>query len=94
MNSFDTQVHPEEMNFDQFTPEERAEFEAIQFEIELEAWETVRGEEEFWDKFNRKHNPQFYDKLKKSKTKEKKTEKKKTSRANTTKRHPVFKVQN
>jgi|TARA_B100000745_G_scaffold71378_1_gene42817 hypothetical protein len=49
MNSFDTQVHPEEMNFDQFTPEERAEFEAIQFEIELEAWETVRGEEEFWD---------------------------------------------
>ena len=49
MNSFDTQVHPEEMSFDQFTPEERAEFEAIQFEIELEAWETVRGEEEFWD---------------------------------------------
>tara|TARA_B100000949_G_C14055618_1_gene355515 strand:- start:304 stop:531 length:228 start_codon:yes stop_codon:yes gene_type:complete len=49
MNSFDTQVHPEEMSFDQLTPEERAEFEAIQFEIELEAWETVRGEEEFWD---------------------------------------------
>ena len=49
-------------------------------------------EYEFWDKFNLKHNPQFYDKLKKSKTKEKKTEKKKTSRANTTKRHPVFKV--
>ena len=49
MNSFDTQVHPEEMNFDQFTPEERAEFEAIQFEIALEAWETVREEDEFWD---------------------------------------------
>jgi len=49
MNSFDTQVHPEEMSFDQFTPEERAEFEAIQFEIALEAWETVRGENEFWD---------------------------------------------
>jgi|TARA_R100001244_G_scaffold131491_1_gene104771 hypothetical protein len=49
MNSFDTQVHPEEMSFDQFTPEERAEFEAIQFEIDFEVWETVRGEEEFWD---------------------------------------------
>ena len=45
-------------------------------------------EKDFWDKFNRKHNPQFYEKLKK-----KKTEKKKTSRANTAKRHPVFKVQ-
>ena len=44
-------------------------------------------EEDFWDKFNRKHNPQFYEKLKK-----KKTEKKKTSRTNTAKRHPVFKV--
>ena len=44
-------------------------------------------EKDFWDKFNRKHNPQFYEKLKK-----KKTEKKKTSRANTAKRHPVFKV--
>ena len=25
-------------------------------------------EEDFWDKFNRKHNPQFYEKLKKKKT--------------------------
>ena len=49
MNSFDTQVHPEEMSFDQLTPEERAEFEAIQFEAALEAWETVREENEFWD---------------------------------------------
>ena len=49
-------------------------------------------EEDFWDKFQRKHNPQFYDKFKKSKTQEKKAEKKKTSRANTAKRHPVFKV--
>ena len=49
MNSFDTQVHPEEMSFDQFTPEERAEFEAIQFEIDFEVWETIRGENEFWD---------------------------------------------
>ena len=46
-------------------------------------------EEEFWDKFNRKHNPQFYEKLKK-----KKTQTKKTSRTNTVKRHPVFKVPN
>ena len=53
---------------------------------------SMMTEEDFWDKFNRKHNPHFYDKLKKSKTKEKKTEKKKTSRANTTERHPVFKV--
>ena len=45
-------------------------------------------EEDFWDKFNRKHNPQFYEKLKK-----KKTEKKKTSRSKSTKRHPIFKVQ-
>ena len=44
-------------------------------------------EEEFWDKFQKRHNPQFYEKLKK-----KKTEKKKTSRTNTAKRHPVFKV--
>ena len=35
MNSFDMQVHPEEkMSFNQFTPEERAEFESIHDEIE------------------------------------------------------------
>ena len=49
MNSFDTQEHPEEMSFELFTPEERAEFEAFMLEIELEKLETVRGEEEFWD---------------------------------------------
>ena len=48
---------------------------------------SMMTEGEFWDKFNRKHNPQFYEKLKK-----KKTEKKKTSRTNTAKRHPIFKV--
>jgi len=53
------------------------------------AFNSLMTEEEFWDKFNQKHNPQFYEKLKK-----KKTEKKKTSRADTTKRHPVFKVSN
>ena len=47
-------------------------------------------EKDFWDKFNKKHNPKYYYASKK--TKEKKTEKKKTSRANTAKRHPVFKV--
>ena len=49
---------------------------------------SMMTEQEFWDKFNRKHNPQFYEKLKK-----KKTEKKKTSCADTAKRHPIFKVQ-
>ena len=49
---------------------------------------NMMTEEEFWDKFNRKHNPQFYEKLKKKKTSEKKT-----SRAKSTERHPVFKVQ-
>jgi len=48
---------------------------------------SMMTEGDFWDKFNRKHNPQFYEKLKK-----KKTTKKKASRANTAKRHPVFKV--
>ena len=54
---------------------------------------SMMTESDFWDKFNRKHNPQFYDKFKKSKTQEKKTEKKKTSRSKSTKRYPVFKVQ-
>ena len=49
-------------------------------------------EEDFWDKFQRKHNPQFYDKFKKSKTQEKKTKKKKTSRSTSAERYPVFKV--
>jgi len=55
---------------------------------------SMMTEGEFWDKFQKKHNPQFYDRLKKSKTQEKKTEKKKTSRSKSTKRHPIFKVQN
>ena len=50
------------------------------------------GPSAWMEEFNKKHNPQFYDKLKKIKTKEKKTEKKKTSRTDTVKRHPVFKV--
>ena len=54
---------------------------------------SMMTEGDFWDKFQKKHNPQFYDRLKKSKTQEKKTEKKKTSSAKSTKRHPVFKVQ-
>jgi cytochrome b subunit of formate dehydrogenase len=48
---------------------------------------SMMTEEDFWDRFNKKHNPQFYEKLKK-----KKTQKKKTSSAKSTKRHPVFKV--
>jgi hypothetical protein len=49
VNSFDSQVNCDEMSFDKFTPEERAEFEAIQDEMSKEELETVRGEEEFWD---------------------------------------------
>ena len=45
-------------------------------------------EEDFWDKFNRRHNPQFYEKLKKKKTKNKKE----TRKSRTSKRHPIFKV--
>jgi hypothetical protein len=48
---------------------------------------SMMTEEEFWDKFNRKHNPQFYEKLKKTKT-----QKTKASRTDTAERHPVFKV--
>ena len=45
-------------------------------------------EKDFWDKFNRKHNPQFYEKLKKKKTENKK----KIYKSRTAKGHPVFKV--
>ena len=49
-------------------------------------------EENFFDMFNRVHNPDYY--YGRKKIKEKKTEKKKTDRkAHTAKRHPVFKVQ-
>ena len=49
-------------------------------------------EENFFDMFNRVHNPDYYYAHKK--IKEKKTKKKKTDRkAHTAKRHPVFKVQ-
>ena len=49
---------------------------------------SMMTEGDFWDKFQKKHNPQFYEKRKK-----KKTQKNKTSRAKSTKRHPIFKVQ-
>jgi hypothetical protein len=50
-------------------------------------------EENFFDMFNRIHNPDYY--YGRQKTKEKKTPKKKTDRKRyTAKRHPVFKVQN
>ena len=45
-------------------------------------------EKDFWDKFNRKHNPQFYEKLKKKKTENKTKDRK----VRTSKRNPVFKV--
>jgi hypothetical protein len=47
-------------------------------------------EENFFDMFNRIHNPEYY-----AETKKKKTPKKKTNRKRyTAKRYPVFKVQN
>ena len=46
-------------------------------------------EKEFWDKFNKKHNPGYYYDKKKAET----TYKKKTSRSKSTERNPVFKVQ-
>ena len=48
-------------------------------------------EENFFDMFNRIHNPDYYygrQKTKKEKTKKKKTDRKRYA----TKRHPVFKV--
>lgn len=49
-DDYDTQVQCEEllyhMSFDMFTPEERAEFESIHDEVDMEELETV---EEFWD---------------------------------------------
>jgi len=45
-DDYDTQVQCEEMNFDLFTPEEQAEFDAIQEEI---IQEDLEAAEEFWD---------------------------------------------
>ena len=49
---------------------------------------SMMTESDFWDRFNRKHNPQFYEKLKKKKTQNKK----KTRKSRTAKGYPVFKV--
>ena len=48
---------------------------------------SMMTEHDFWDKFNKKHNPHFYEKLKK-----KKTQTEKASRPTSTKRNPIFKV--
>ena len=48
-------------------------------------------EENFFDMFNRIHNPDYF--YAKKKTKEKKTKKKKKTRdTHAVKRHPIFKV--
>ena len=53
-------------------------------------------EDNFFDTFNRIHNPNYYygkQKTKEKKTKEKKTEKKQKTRSTyAAKRHPIFKV--
>ena len=46
-------------------------------------------EKEFWDMFDKKHNPRYYYDKKKAETENEK----KTSCTKSTKRHPVFKVQ-
>ena len=46
-------------------------------------------EKEFWDKFNKKHNPGYYYGKKKEETKNKK----KTRHPKSAQRYPVFKVQ-
>jgi len=53
---------------------------------------SIMTEEDFWDKFNRKHNPKYYNA--KKKTQKKKTKNKKTSCSKSTERHPIFKVSN
>ena len=50
---------------------------------------NIMTEKEFWDKFNKKHNPTYYYGKKKAETKNEK----KTSHTKSTKRNPVFKVQ-
>ena len=51
---------------------------------------SMMTEKDFWDKFHKKHNPEYYAK---KKTKEKKApEEKKSYRDSTSKRYPVFKV--
>ena len=50
---------------------------------------NMMTEKEFWDKFNKKHNPTYYYGKEKKKTKDKK----KTSRPKSIERNPVFKVQ-
>ena len=52
-------------------------------------------EENFFDMFNRVHNPDYYYGLKKTqkkKTKKKEAEKKKTRRSDSVKRHSISKV--
>ena len=41
ISSFDSQVHCEEMSFEQFTPEERSEFEEIHDEVDMEELEIL-----------------------------------------------------
>ena len=52
-------------------------------------------EENFFDMFNRVHNPDYYygrKKTQKKKTKKKEAEKKKAGRSNSIKRYPISKV--
>ena len=51
---------------------------------------SMMTEEDFWDKFHKKHNPKYYNA--KKKTQKKKTKNKKTSSTKSAERYPIFKV--
>ena len=55
----------------------------------MEQGKNRMTEKEFWDMFNKKHNPRYYYDKKKAETKNEK----KTSRTKSTKFNPIFKVQ-
>ena len=47
-------------------------------------------EKDFWDMFQKKHNPRYHNA--KKKTQKKKTKNKKTGRSKSTKRYSIFKI--
>jgi hypothetical protein len=51
---------------------------------------SMMTEGDFWDMFNKKHNPKYYNA--KKKTQKKKTKNKKTGRSKSTKRYSIFKI--
>ena len=54
----------------------------------MEQGKNRMTEKEFWDRFNKKHNPRYYYDKKKAETENKK----KTGQPKSAQRHPIFKV--